>query len=79
MLSAFSCNGFAIKLADFKGWFKESETTPVIVFWEKAGRENSIRLKDRRTERLKDLTNFGATEGGNFGILTNKWNDLKSE
>jgi hypothetical protein len=38
---AFPCKGFAIKLADSKGWFIESETTPVIVFWEKAEREMS--------------------------------------
>jgi len=28
-------------LANSKGWFKESETAPVIVFWEKAEREMS--------------------------------------
>jgi hypothetical protein len=43
---AFSCKGFAIKLADSSGWFKESETTPVIVFWEKAERE--MRRKSRK-------------------------------
>jgi hypothetical protein len=43
---AFPCKGFAIKLADSKGWFIESETTPVIVFWEKAERE--MRRNSRR-------------------------------
>jgi hypothetical protein len=46
LIPAFSCKGFAIKLADSKGWFKESDMTPVIVFWEKAEREMS--RKSRR-------------------------------
>jgi hypothetical protein len=45
LIPAFSWSGFAIKLADSKGWFKESETTPVIVFWEKAEREMSRKKK----------------------------------
>ena len=36
-ISAFYWNCFAIKLADSKGWLKESETTPVMVFLEIGG------------------------------------------
>jgi hypothetical protein len=44
IILAFSCKGFAIKLADSTGWFKESKTTPVIVFWEKAERQRGRNL-----------------------------------
>jgi hypothetical protein len=33
-------------LADSKGWFKVAETTPAMVFWEKAKRD--VRRKMRR-------------------------------
>ncbi len=32
IIVAFSCKGYAIKLADSNGWFRVSETTPVMVF-----------------------------------------------
>ena len=37
--SCFSYKGLVIKLAYSSGWFKESETTPITVFWEKAERK----------------------------------------
>jgi hypothetical protein len=45
LIPAFSYKGFAIKLADSSGWFKVSETTPVMFFCEKAEKERRKKMK----------------------------------
>jgi hypothetical protein len=56
LIPAFSYKGFAIKLADSSGWFKVSETTPVMFFLRK-GRKGKEKENEERFRHIENSNN----------------------